>query len=325
MCKPIPEVGQPSTVGLPRIDSLELSEDRPDDLSLDAGCIWDGEDYSCAYDTVFMVFYAMYGLSPSSWRLRWKEESPHWNLALGNHFDEILRATAAGERTPMQFSAMFSDYRNAFRESLRTSSQDDFPVGRKYASVSKILERLRSDPPSLPTVHQELSCIGCNASRRNTFSFSSLGEPSKINSLRRTGDPPALPLQVAISRLIDRCAKEPYASPQTCTICKAQRIPTSVGVRQQSWIWFELTHDHQTLLPSLDIYHPRQVISRHTLQAIIYLGQNHFTARIRKRANFWWSYDGQSPGGRPTLETIAEDGLRKFGTRLPAFLIYRCC
>ena len=318
-------MGQPSAVESPRIDSREVGEDPHRLSNLDAGCIWDAENYSCAYDVVFMAFYGMYGLSSSTWRTRWRGESPDWNGPLGDLFDELLSASTQGKSTPNQTSQMLSTHRNTFRQSLRQFDPSAFGPGPVLASAVRILEILRSQPPSIPSLYQDLICTGCATEKSNAWiSLSFLGEPVPLKSLLRTGDPQPLPLQVALSRLIERYTAEPHPSHGLCNVCKAPRLSTTLRFSERTWTWFELTSDNQSLLPSLEIAVP-QVISRHTLQAIVYLGDSHFTARIRKGANTWWSYDSQLRNGSPIVETIAtEEGLRTFGERVLAFLIYRC-
>ena len=317
---------QPSSVGPSRIDGEEIGTDQYRLSNLDGGCGWDAKNYSCAYDVVFMVFYGMYGLSSSTWRTCWRRESPLWNELLGNCFKTILGATAGGQSTPLQTSIMFSKHHDTFRTSLRASDPPSFPLGPVYASVVKILERLRSQYFPIPNLYQDLACTSCGARKDNAcVPLSFLSEPVQLNPLLRIDDPQPLPLQVALSRLIETYNEEPHPQHRLCNVCKSPRKPKStLRFAEKAWTWFELSSGHQSLLPSLELVPLAPVISRYTLQAIIYLGDLHFTARIRKEANIWWSYDSQSRNGAPSLETIAtEERLRTFGKRLPAFLIYR--
>ena len=37
---------------------------------IDYGCVWDGDNYSCAYDSAFMAIFSTYRHTDSSWRQR---------------------------------------------------------------------------------------------------------------------------------------------------------------------------------------------------------------------------------------------------------------
>ena len=90
-------------------------------------------------------------------------------------------------------------------------------------------------------------------------------------------------------------------------------------------MWFELQNNHESILPSLEITCRTDATEpTHTLYAIIYLGNSHFTARMRKGPTVWWEYDSQSELGKLQLKTdMTEERLRHFGKRRLAFLIYR--
>jgi hypothetical protein len=297
-------------------------------LNLEAGCVWDEEDYSCAFDSTFMVFYTIYGQSNDAWRAIWRHESPEWNIPLATRFDVLLRTTATGENSSAEYSKLFSDYRNDFRDQVTKSNSTLFPRGTGFAPVGAILERLLGQSNKEPSAYQNLECRNCKTSKDNAhFSLSYLGFSANTNRLRHTTDPAILPLKLVLTRFLERYTTQPFKSYQVCLSCKAQLHVSSLHIPNTSWIWFELTEDEQSVLPSIDISdHVPATQRTHTLQAIIYLGRSHFTARMRKGPSTWWKYDGKWKFGKPKLETIAtEEELRQFDTRLPAYLIYRRC
>ena len=61
----------------------------------------------------------------------------------------------------------------------------------------------------------------------------------------------------------------------------------------------------------------------YNLAAIIYLGSNHFTARIRGPSGEWWNYDGMKRLGAARGDPQIETDLLYDGCRNAAFLIYR--
>ena len=128
-----------------------------------------------------------------------------------------------------------------------------------------------------------------------------------------------------ICRFIEKYSTEPNSAHQKCRLCRAAQPVHSLHFPETSWTWFELTD--RPVLPSLEIsYYPLATQQTHTLQAIIYLGGGHFTARMRKGPDLWWKYDDQWKFGKPQPETITtSEELRWLGNRRPAFLIYRRC
>jgi len=90
------------------------------------------------------------------------------------------------------------------------------------------------------------------------------------------------------------------------------------------WIWFEVKEDN-TMDPSPTVV--IELSDRHLvyhLHSIIYVGGNHFTARIQDPASRWWSYDGMWKFGaaqRDRVQITAD--LLHNGHRLAALLVYR--
>lgn len=303
-------------------------QERPHLLlsDLNAGCTWDAENWSCAYDAVYMVFYVMYGMSNPTWRAIWTNESPEWNVPLARQFDLLLADTATGQYPSAMRCQWFSGCRNAFRGQAAESNPTAFTYGHSLISVSALLERIFKGPSMEPLSYQSLSCQNCEASKKDThYSFPYLGFKRNINRLRKNGDSAVLPVQVVVDRFIERYSTTPFEPHETCATCHSPRRVTSLHLPEQSWIWFEQTPDTQTLYPSLELSCSQPAAGpTHTLAAIIYNGMLHFTARIRKGGDTWWNYDGQKSGGVPTVATFEDPGyLSVYCQRYPAFLIYR--
>jgi hypothetical protein len=53
------------TLGAPLNEDSNTAQTR-------AGCVWDGGNWSCAYDAVFMSFWFIYRGSSPGWRNEWK-------------------------------------------------------------------------------------------------------------------------------------------------------------------------------------------------------------------------------------------------------------
>ena len=290
-------------------------------LDLEAGCVWDAADYSCAFDAVFMVFYSIYGRSSQDWRNIWKGESPERNAPLGNFFDLLL--SVATTCNPQEYSSWFSRCRDIFRDQVTESNPTRFPRGDEPAPVGDILQLILGGPNAEPLAYQHLVCTGCGAEKPNArLSLSFLPYPFNLDLLRHGQDPHVLPLQLALARYIEKYTAEPTLPRQRCRACQAPQQVRSLRLSDASWTWFEVKADEPLVFPSLEIRYPLQ--RTYTLQAVIYLGGNHFTARIRKGPNTWWNYDGMRPLGKPQLEIInAEEELLSSNGRGVAYIIYR--
>lgn len=297
-------------------------------LDLNAGCPWDGLNYSCAYDVVYMVFYAMYGTSSRAWRTLWTSESPEWNRLLANQFDLLLDNNTSGPHHLQISPQLFATYRNSFRIEVAKSDPQTFPRGRRFAPVGPMLERILGHSV-VPYVSQALQCNGCDArSSPIRFSLPYIGFAATLDRLRLDSDPEFIPLSVVLTRFIQRYSIAPLERHRECNACLSARRVESLSLPEASWIWFEQTPNAQWLQPSLAIScrQPPGLKPTHTLAAIIYLGMDHFTARIRKDENTWWAYDSQRRNGTPQVVALANEAeLRTFETRLMAYIIYRRC
>jgi len=135
------------------------------------------------------------------------------------------------------------------------------------------------------TDRDQYVCIRRSTERHDDrLSLSYLCFPFTLDLLRQDQDPDILPLQLALARYVQRYTTEP-GLPQ-CRGCGAKQHVRSLHLPVTSWAWFEVRRGEQLILPSLDIsYNPQDTRRTHTLQAIIYLGGHHFTARMRKGPN----------------------------------------
>ena len=266
----------------------------------------------------------MYGQSGPIWRNLWKAESPEWNELLATDFDTLLASTPA--QSPLDQSLSFSNCRNRFRHQLKESNGDHFPCGHKFSPVSKILEQIFQKPTMEPHARVEVVCQNCGFEQSKCqIGLVYIGCSFTIEKLHLNRDPLDIPLQLLIERYIAQAVG--LDEGKMCYECRTQSLAGKLRLEETSWMWFELEADRDCTCPSLRInLNPLSPQHSHNLEAIIYLGQGHFTARIRNGSNEWWGYDGQWTFGTPRLETVAaERDLRFFGGRKAAFLIYRPC
>ena len=287
-----------------------------------AGCVWTRRDWSCAYDAVFMSFFATYWHSSPSWHDNWKQQSPEWTIRLADHFDLLLEASNSPEYSPEQLSKLFSSFRDQFRSQLSNHDPRRFPrSGRVPTSVCAILELLFGSAHG-PGIEQYLLCTDCSMATETSHSFSLLALLVFHRTYRCSTDPQFVPSETLLARFIESLSNPSKLSP--CRTCHGATQVQSLTMATPPWIWFE-TNANDTMSPS-----PTLVFKLpgqrpiYDLISVIYCGENHFTTRIRDLSNEWWSYDGMWRFGAAQRDRIEiTTDLLHSGRRYAAFLIYR--
>jgi len=287
-----------------------------------AGCVWTRNDWSCAYDVAFMAFFAIYSQSSVSWRGDWKQQSPEWTARLADRFDLLLEASTSPDHSPETLSEWFSSLRDQLRDQLSSHNPQMFPRrGPFLASICDILELLFGSVDG-PGIEQHLFCASCRTTLQVSRHFPLLALPVFPTNYRRKTDPQFVPVDTLFTRFIESLVTP--SSPSPCRVCQGTTHMQSLSMTNFPWIWFEVKGNN-TMSPSLTL--PIELSGRHLvydLYSIIYIGENHFTARMRDPSNEWWSYDGMWRFGSPRRDRIqiATDLLYN-GRRCAAFFIYR--
>ena len=88
------------------------------------GLEWDGEDWSCAYDTLFGILYNIWTENPRTWNRRLR--------SIGNNF---LTALTKGFGHFEAGKMSLEDVRDGIRSLLHAHSPHEFPLGQIGASV----------------------------------------------------------------------------------------------------------------------------------------------------------------------------------------------
>lgn len=311
-------------------DKMDIDEaaitPRPDHevcrmvFPLRAGCVWTRPDWSCAYDVVFMAFFSIYRQSSLTWRDDWRKQSPEWTTQLADRFDLLLEALDLPGYSRDALSKVFSRLRDHFRDQISSFNPQRFPRrGQVLTSVCAILELLFGSVRG-PGIEQHVSCTSCGLASRTSRHFPYLGLPVLAEDYRRETDPRFAPSETLLARFVESMATK---SPP-CGACHGPTQIQSITMPNSPWIWFE-TNGDTTMAPS-----PTMLIklsNRHIvydLHAIIYLGGDHFTARMQDSPHSWWSYDGMWEFGVPRHDRIQiTTDLLYNGRRHAAFFIYR--
>jgi hypothetical protein len=142
-----------------------------------AGCVWDEDNWSCAYDVVFMSLLSVYRNSSPTWCDKWRQQAPTWNTFLGGAFDSLLSMARNNRTPPAMLSYEFTSFRETFRDKLSQINPAYFRRhGRIPASVCQILSHVFDGSVVCePYLNQAMACGQCGATTHSRYPFTLLG------------------------------------------------------------------------------------------------------------------------------------------------------
>jgi hypothetical protein len=92
-----------------------------------SGLIWDGDDYSCAYDALFTILYEILSTDTKAWTRRFKEVNKHHLKSLSACFKKYLNGQAS-----------FETSRDTIKHKLHSQSPAQFSYGTRGTSISAL-------------------------------------------------------------------------------------------------------------------------------------------------------------------------------------------
>jgi hypothetical protein len=96
-----------------------------------SGLIWDGNDYTCAYDALFTILYEICPTNTKAWTRRFKEVNKHHLKSLSACFKKYMNGQAS-----------FETSRGTIRHKLYSQSPAQFPYGTRGTSVSALVSAI---------------------------------------------------------------------------------------------------------------------------------------------------------------------------------------
>jgi len=233
-------------------------------------------------------------------------------------------AAQNGQTSQAALSHKFTSFREIFRDKLSQIDPGTFwRHGAVRASVCQILGHiLNGSAECEPHLDQVVACDWCGTSAGVHCSFPLIGSTQILNEYLNEDDISPLPLQTAVTRYIQRASWEPRRS--HCSTCSRPPQVESLSIPEMTWLWIELCDAISPIIPSSHLVfglpHQQQV---YILQAVIYHGGNHFTARLSNRSGVWWKYDGTWMFGAPRVDHVKDEAdLLENDDRRAGFLLY---
>jgi hypothetical protein len=112
------------------------------------GLIWDGNDYSCAYDALFTIFYNIWVEKPRTCTRRFKSLDNQYLTTLVSGFDQVLHKQKS-----------FEVIRDIVRSMLHAAYPERFPMGRVGTSVAALGEEILNTENTVTS--SQLICTQC--------------------------------------------------------------------------------------------------------------------------------------------------------------------
>lgn len=319
----------PNTMALaiPEQDKQKLGPDPPTAMAdnrttKDYGCVWDGPNYSCAFDAVFMATFSTYRYADQPWRQQWQDSS-NFNHTLAGLFDNLL-TTMQMPLLRRQLPFLFNMYRDQVHDHLNTLDTANFPrCGQILVAASDIFAYMCRLEGNHRLVRLKFTCSNeTHKPRIKKYSATFVLVVHKLAPANHAStEKPTL--QAWLSSYF----REMQAVPHRCKTCNEPCSRSPSSVTPIPWIWIDIPPGRDqafSLSTALTLEQESGSDIGYTLTGIIYVGGAHFSARWRDASGRWWAYDGMVDSGRPSLDPITNDTqLTILRNRVMHILIYR--
>lgn len=292
-----------------------------------AGCRWNPNDWSCAYDTVFMSLYACFlSLTPETSETFVRSSS--LLRLLFNSFSDL-------ERLSTIIPPSFEYHRDLFRKALFDLNARAFPIsGRVEACLADVVDSVFGDAMVYHIEVKSCSddCLHCTGTLRVTLPSFIVIERSHCMGLQQylhawlADHFPTIRATYPVFHHRD-CTVTGAGLQSDCAIIGTPAVDGHTHGECQPLLMFELHPIECWALPDLFLDPPTTSNNcRYQLAAIIYHGNNHFAARLLLPDLTLWKYDGQLNGGAPLLDgswsTIEPNSLMHWNSMTAHIYLY---
>ena len=260
------------------------------------GLEWDSQNWSCAYDSLFVILYHIWKQKPDEWTNNFKNINRHMQ-ALAYKFQEVYEGDVSLE-----------NIRDNIRQDLHNFDPNKFPIGRNSASVAELgIVLLQS---ANENAISQVYCTECDYPGREYADH--LGyifniEKSKASSTQKWLDNLEVPCR-------QRCNKCSYKLTHQIDYKEAPEILVL------EYPHTNIKSSHEIKIKIQDEY---KVLS---LRGIIYHGNNHFCSRIISVDGTIWYNDGITTGNNSIedghLSTTSYEELKTCNGKILVLAIY---
>jgi hypothetical protein len=260
------------------------------------GLEWDNENYSCSYDSLFVILYDI-----------WKENPDKWTDNFTN-INEHMQALAGGFKQVYEKSISLENARDDIRETLHNFDSEKFPMGANSASVAELGIKLMES-----TNKNAISQIYCTQCDYAEIEYSDqLGYIFNIEKCKASST------QKWLNSLEIPCGNK-------CNECSSKLTHQIDYKEAPDLLLLEYPHtniksSHKIKIKINDEY---KILS---LRGIIYHGENHFISRIISSDGTIWYNDGIKTGKNSIedghLSTISYKDLKFYKEKNLVLAVY---
>lgn len=243
------------------------------------GLIWDEKDYSCAYDSLFTVFFHI-----------WNEGQPKHKAYFENS-TQMMRILHLKFSSLLNQNCTFESVRDHLREKLH----DDKPLQYRYGTIyTDIDELVRDLTLTRSYMTSRLQCLNCKFSTSEPYlylnDYTAIGWSSSEKKAFQSKASIQSYLNYKISKKKDEtkkacpeCCKSGKNFPLYITQC-IDELPGILIFALASWI--DINRSIQ--------FNVSDSSKEYILKGVIYSNSNHFTARLVDENLNVWYHDGQT-------------------------------
>jgi len=239
---------------------------RSSTVSKPRGLLWDGDNYSCAYDALFTVLYYI-----------WKDNKFMWNVNARHLQSQHLQTLGTGFLAASQGTKSLEEVRDAIRKTLYSEFPHIFPYGHEGTSLSELTQKIFSSDVKISK--SQVTCTMCDFfnppiddETGSVYVMDKTASKSTFHTLNTSSQPVA----------------------ELCPECQSKMISRIHYVHHPGILLFD--HSVHTIKPSKNIKFAGtgNRLIKYKLQGLLYFGNFHFTSCIISPEGDVWYHDGMT-------------------------------
>ena len=274
-----------------KVESSDIDSSSP------VGLMWDSQNFSCAYDSLFTILYHIWSSDPIKWSKFFNQTSQSFSI-LSDGFTMYNQNLISIENS-----------RDNVRYYLHNKNSTLFPNGPVGMNITDLAYLLCK--PSEPICKSNYECTNCNISAETTNNFTYYIDLQRSDLNITNTD--------SIVSILTRLFNKPTSN--RCVNCNNILYKNS-----EYFTAPELLICH---LPYTDVKINKSFIfcnKRYKLKGVVYYGSNHYTSCIILENNSIWYHDGIQTGSSMILEGNISSKTRwnKHNDKNAVLFIYIC-
>jgi hypothetical protein len=232
-----------------------------------SGLIWDGDNYSCAYDALFTVLYEIWSTDTKVWTKQFKEINQHHLKSLSVCFKKYMNGQAT-----------FETSRDTIRHEIHTKNPEQFPYGKRGTSVGALTSTILA-PHDFVAISSPV-CTSCE------YSEPSIDDRLEF-VLHEKEDTPK-----STSKWLGSLEHETH---EKCPHCFSAMMQPINFKSAPSVLVFEINSRKIKVSKTLKFEQEGETVVL-DIRGLIYHGDFHFTSRIIGTDGIVWYHDGMTTG-----------------------------